>query len=129
MESRHHRPLSPHLLVYKLQLTSVLSILHRGTGLALSASLLLLAYWLVALARGAEAYAEAAEVFGSIPLQLLLVAVSFSFFYHLCNGIRHLFWDAGLGFEIEQTYASGWTVVAVSVLLTLGLWTVTLVAA
>ncbi|HUO82116.1 MAG TPA: succinate dehydrogenase, cytochrome b556 subunit, partial [Gammaproteobacteria bacterium] len=102
MHSDDRRPLSPHLQIYKPQLTSVLSILHRFTGVGLSFAALLLVYWLIALARGPAAYADAIGLFGSGFVRLLLVAVSFCFFYHLCNGVRHLFWDAGYGFEIRQ---------------------------
>ena len=122
MKSDSDRPLSPHLQIYKPQLTSVLSIMHRMTGVFLSLATLVGVYWLVALARGPEAYAAAADMLGSGLVRLLLMAISFSFFYHLCNGIRHLFWDAGYGFEIRQVYASGWTVVAFSLALTVALW-------
>ncbi|MBA3564423.1 MAG: succinate dehydrogenase, cytochrome b556 subunit [Gammaproteobacteria bacterium] len=126
MKTNENRPLSPHLQVYKPQLTSVLSILHRMTGVFLSIAGLLLAYWLVSLMRGPEVYADAMSLLGSGFMRLVLAGVSFSFFYHLCNGIRHLFWDAGYGFEIEQIYASGWTVVIASILLTVALWAVVL---
>lgn len=126
MKTNENRPLSPHLQVYKPQLTSVLSILHRMTGVFLSIAGLLLAYWLVSLMRGPEVYADAMSLLGSGFMRLVLAGVSFSFFYHLCNGIRHLFWDAGYGFEIEQIYASGWTVVVASILLTVALWAVVL---
>jgi succinate dehydrogenase / fumarate reductase cytochrome b subunit len=122
MKPDHNPPLSPHLQVYKPQLTSVLSIMHRMAGVFLSLASLVGVYWLVALARGPEAYAAAADRLGSGLVRLLLMAISFSFFYHLCNGIRHLFWDAGYGFEIRQVYASGWTVVVLSLGLTVALW-------
>ena len=91
------RPISPHLQIYKPQLTSVLSITHRGTGIFLCIGLLALCYWLVALALGPAAYDQAQGVLGSAIGQVLLFVWSFSLFYHLCNGIRHLFWDAGIG--------------------------------
>ncbi|HMK68723.1 MAG TPA: succinate dehydrogenase, cytochrome b556 subunit [Stellaceae bacterium] len=116
------RPLSPHLQIYRWQLTSVLSILHRMTGVALSVGTLLLAWWLVALASGEESYDAAQGFVGSFLGKLLLLGWSFAVFYHLANGIRHLFWDAGYGFEIKTTYASGWTVVAASALLTVLAW-------
>ncbi|HYC13426.1 MAG TPA: succinate dehydrogenase, cytochrome b556 subunit [Stellaceae bacterium] len=116
------RPLSPHLQIYRWQLTSVLSILHRMTGVALSVGTLLLAWWLVALASGEESYNAAQGFIGSFLGKLLLLGWSFAVFYHLANGIRHLFWDAGYGFEIKTTYASGWTVVAASALLTVLAW-------
>jgi succinate dehydrogenase / fumarate reductase cytochrome b subunit len=129
MKSEHNRPLSPHLQVYKPQLTSMLSITHRMTGIFLSLATLVGVYWLAALARGPEAYAAAADVLGSGLVRLLLIGASFSFFYHLCNGIRHLFWDAGYGFEIRQAYASGWTVVVLSLALTIALWAFVLTSA
>jgi succinate dehydrogenase / fumarate reductase cytochrome b subunit len=116
------RPLSPHLQVYRPQLTSVLSILHRITGAALSIGTVLLVYWLVAAASGPEAYEHAQTVLGSMLGQLLLFLWTWALFYHLFNGIRHLFWDAGYGFEMEQVYKSGKVVVWASVILTFLCW-------
>ena len=121
-----NRPLSPHLQIYKPQLTSVLSITHRATGVFLTLGSFLLIYWLVSLSMGPASYAQAQACFASWPGKLLLIGVTFSVFYHLCNGIRHLFWDAGLGFEIETVYRSGWAVVIVSCLATLVFWIVDL---
>ncbi|MDX1512620.1 MAG: succinate dehydrogenase, cytochrome b556 subunit [Gammaproteobacteria bacterium] len=121
-----NRPLSPHLQVYKPQLTSVLSITHRATGVALAVGGIGLAYWLLALAAGPDAYATAQALFGSWLGKLILFGFSFALFYHLCNGIRHLFWDAGLGFELETVYASGWAVVGVAAGLTVLTWIVAL---
>ena len=112
------RPLSPHLQIYKPQLTSVLSISHRATGLALSAGTLVLVWWLLAAAAGPEAYASAQSFLGSWFGILLLIGWTFSLFFHLCNGIRHLVWDAGYGFDLPTTYATGWAVVAASAGLT-----------
>lgn len=120
--SARQRPLSPHLQIYKPQLTSVLSITHRGTGLFLSLGTLVLCYWLLAIAGGPEAYAEAQGVINSWYGQLLLFGWVASLYYHLCNGIRHLFWDAGYGLELKTTYASGYAVVAVSIILTVATW-------
>jgi succinate dehydrogenase / fumarate reductase cytochrome b subunit len=114
-----NRPLSPHLQIYKPQLTSVLSIAHRISGIFLVLGTLLLVYWLTALAQGPESYAQAQAFFGSIIGRLILFPWVFALFYHLCNGIRHLFWDMGVGFEIETVYASGKIVVAASFALTL----------
>jgi succinate dehydrogenase / fumarate reductase cytochrome b subunit len=108
--------------VYRPQITSVLSISHRASGVVLAGGSLLLVYWLLALAGGPEAYATAMGFFEHWLIRLGLAAVSFAFFYHLCNGIRHLCWDAGWGFEIRQVIVSGWTVVIASLLLTLGFW-------
>lgn len=121
-----NRPLSPHLQIYRPQLTSVLSITHRFTGVVLAAGLLLLVYWLAALAAGDAAYAAALGVLGAWPVKILLFGASFAFFYHLANGIRHLWWDSGRGFEISQVNASGWIVVVVSITLTVAAWAIAL---
>ncbi len=119
---RSERPLSPHLQVYRPQLTSILSILNRLTGVGLAVGTLLLVYWLAAAASGPDAFATAQDLVGSFLGRLLLFGWTFSLFYHLCNGVRHMAWDAGYGFELEQIYRSGWFVVGASVVLTLGFW-------
>ncbi len=111
---RVERPLSPHLQVYRPQITSVLSILHRITGLALSAGMLVLVYWLVSLAGGPAAYDSAAALLATGWLKVCYAGLSFCFFYHLANGVRHLIWDIGLGFEPGQIRASGWTVLVIA---------------
>ncbi len=116
------RPLSPHLLVYRPQITSVLSILHRMTGVALAVGALALAYWLTAAAYGPEAFARAQALLGSRFGLVLLVGWTFCLFYHLCNGIRHLVWDAGFGLDLPALRASGWAVVLASAVLTAALW-------
>jgi succinate dehydrogenase / fumarate reductase, cytochrome b subunit len=113
------RPLSPHLQIYKPQITSVLSISHRITGVALTVGTLLLVWWLLAAAAGPAPYAQAQAFTGSWLGILLLVGWAYALFFHLCNGIRHLVWDAGYGFDIATTYLTGWTVVAASAGLTL----------
>lgn len=118
------RPLSPHLQVYRPQMTSVLSILHRITGVALATGGLLLVYWLVAAASGPEAFASAQALIGSFFGQLFLFGWTFALFYHLCNGIRHLSWDIGLGLELPIVAITGWSVVGASVALTLLAWIV-----
>jgi succinate dehydrogenase / fumarate reductase cytochrome b subunit len=117
-----NRPLSPHLQVYRPQITSMLSILHRLTGIALAFGTLLLAYWLIAAATGPGAFTTAQGLIGSFVGRLLLFGWSFALFYHLCNGIRHLVWDAGYGFEIETVTLSGWIVVGASAGLTVICW-------
>ena len=117
-----NRPLSPHLQVYKPQLTSVLSILHRLTGIALAVGTLLLVWWLIAAASGPDAYDTAQGFIGSILGRLLLLGWTFALFYHLANGIRHLAWDTGWGFELATAYTTGWLVVIVSIVLTLVSW-------
>src|SRR5262249_1018650 len=119
-----HRPLSPHLQVYRPQLTSVLSILHRATGIALSVGALYLALCAIVAAWNAATYAGFQSFNTSILGRILLGGWLFSAFYHLCNGIRHLFWDAGYGFELKDAYRSGWIVVAVSLIATLASWIV-----
>ena len=116
------RPLSPHLQIYRPQLTSVLSIAHRATGIVLSTGALLLVYWLNALAAGASAFDPVRHVMAAWYGQAMLLGFSFCLFYHLCNGIRHLFWDAGLGFGLAAVYRSGRAVVVVSIALTVALW-------
>jgi succinate dehydrogenase / fumarate reductase cytochrome b subunit len=114
-----NRPISPHLQVYKPQLTSVLSILHRITGVALAVGTILLVYWLIAAASGPVAFASAEALIGSWIGRILLFGWTFALYFHLSNGIRHLFWDAGFGSELKTVYASGWTVVALAAILTL----------
>lgn len=116
------RPLSPHLQVYKPQITSVLSILHRATGVGLCAALPLLVLWLVALSNGAADYASFTQCIASPVGKIFLMGWSWALCYHLCMGIRHLFWDAGCGFELKQVYLSGKIALGVSTLLTLILW-------
>ncbi len=120
--SNRDRPLSPHLQIYRPQITSVLSILHRATGVALVAGLLALVYWLAAAAAGDAAFAAAQGFLASWIGRLLLLAWTFAVFFHLANGIRHLVWDMGRGFELKTVTASGWLVVAVSAVLTLLTW-------
>ena len=118
------RPLSPHLQIYRPQITWILSISHRATGLALSVGTLLLVWWLVALAHGPKAFEVVQGFVGSWLGKLLLLGWTFSLFFHLANGIRHLCWDAGYGFEIRTTTISGWTAVAAAIALTLIAWVV-----
>ena len=118
-----HRPLSPHLQIYRPQLTSILSILHRATGIALAVGALYLALW-VMCAMSPAAYAHFQSFNTSIVGRFVLGGWLFSAFYHLCNGIRHLFWDAGYGFELKDAYRSGWIVVAVSLIATALSWIV-----
>ncbi len=113
-----NRPLSPHLQVYKPQLTSVLSITHRGTGVFLTLGAFFLSAWLLALASGAEQFNCLQTHIASWYGQCFLYAFVFSLYFHLCNGIRHLFWDAGMGLEIGTAYKSGYAVVAISIILT-----------
>jgi succinate dehydrogenase / fumarate reductase cytochrome b subunit len=119
-----HRPLSPHLQVYKPQLTTVLSILHRATGIALSVGALYLATWVIYAASNPTAYGMFQSFNTSILGRIVLGGWLFCAFYHLSNGIRHLFWDAGYGFELKDAYRSGWIVVAVALIGTVVSWIV-----
>ena len=117
-----NRPLSPHLQIYKPQLTSVLSITHRGTGIFLTLGALFLGCWLMSIANGPESFSRLAIHINAWYGQIVLYAWVFSLYYHLSNGIRHLFWDAGLGLDIKTTYRSGYAVVIISILLTVITW-------
>lgn len=123
MTTARPRPRSPDVQIYKPQLTSVLSILHRMTGVLLSVGSVLLVAWMVAVADGGDTYALVDRWLHSWIGMLLLLGWTFALFYHLCNGIRHLAWDLDFGFELRNIYLSGWTVVAASVILTLVTWT------
>jgi succinate dehydrogenase / fumarate reductase, cytochrome b subunit len=118
------RPLSPHLQVYRWQIGNTLSILHRFSGLGLSLGLLALCYWLAAIAGGQASYRRALFWFSN-PLGLVALGLwCLAFYYHLLNGIRHLFWDMGKGFERRERHASGWFVVIASLALTAGTWAI-----
>jgi succinate dehydrogenase / fumarate reductase cytochrome b subunit len=117
-----NRPLSPHISIYRPQMTSVLSILHRITGIGLGLGALLLTFWVISAATGPDAFATAQAFMGSWFGLLLLFGFTLALFYHLANGIRHLFWDAGFGFELPQAYASGVAVLIAAAVLTAIAW-------
>lgn len=116
------RPLSPHLSIYRWPITMTLSILHRATGIALSLGLVVLVLWLMHAASGPEQYqffrATMSSPFGIV----MLVGWSFAFFLHLANGVRHLVWDSGRGFEKKQADASAWIALLFAVLMTILAW-------
>jgi succinate dehydrogenase / fumarate reductase cytochrome b subunit len=116
------RPLSPHLQIYRWQLTSVLSILHRAAGVVLSAGAILLVWWLVAAASGPEAYEGVEDFLGSWLGLLMLFGWTVALFYHLCNGIRHLVWDTGHALDLKSVYVGGWVVVGATGVLTFVAW-------
>lgn len=118
---RAERPLSP-FMQYRWLYSNTLSVVHRFTGILLSAGFLILVFWLVAAASGPERYAQALSCLASLPMQLVLASVLWSYCYHFLNGIRHLCWDLGLGFELATARASGWTVAVASVVLAGILW-------
>lgn len=116
------RPLSPHLQVYKPGLPMVLSITHRITGVAVSFGTILLVWFLIAAATSDAAYADVSWFLRTPIGYLMLIGWSFALFYHLCNGIRHLAWDAGYGFGLPSLYASGRVMVGCAVALTVITW-------
>jgi succinate dehydrogenase / fumarate reductase, cytochrome b subunit len=124
MPKTSSRPISPHLHVYRPQLTSVLSFTHRITGLTLGLYSVALVAWLVAAAAGPGPFFTAQKLMQSLPSKVLLFGGTFCFFLHLCGGIRHVVWDSGHGFELGAIYASGWAVVAISTALTVAAWVV-----
>ncbi len=117
--SNSQRPLSPHLQVYKPQLTSTLSIMHRITGLFLSLGLLIFVIWLFQLASDHTKADAMLTFFKSGVGQVVFFIWIFAFAYHLCNGIRHLFWDVGKGYSIPVVYRSGYLVLISAIVLTL----------
>lgn len=122
--AKHDRPISPFMLgqAYRFQLTSVMSLLHRVTGVILALGAFAFSWWIMSMALGGQ-YAEwATAVTASLPGKVGLFLISLALMYHLFNGIRHLAWDAGFGFRIPQVYASGYTVLALTVVSTALLW-------
>lgn len=116
------RPLSPHLSIYRWPITMLLSILHRMSGVALSAGLLVFTAWLMAAASGADSYSGFSALMDSPLGHIALVCWSLAFFFHLANGVRHLVWDTGRGFDREQASASAWAVIVFTVLATAIYW-------
>jgi len=125
---RSERPLSPHLQIYRWYLTMALSIGHRVTGIALALGLLLLTWWLLALASGPEAFATVQTVMRSWFGVLVLFIYTFVLFYHLGNGVRHLAWDAGYGFDPATAYRSGIGVLIFAGAATVLVWLVLAIA-
>jgi succinate dehydrogenase / fumarate reductase cytochrome b subunit len=122
--ARSERPLSPHLQIYRWYLTMALSIGHRVTGIGLALGLLLLTWWLLALASGPEAFATVQAVMRSWFGVLVLFVYTFVLFYHLGNGVRHLAWDAGYGFDPTTAYRSGIVVLVFAGAATVLVWLV-----
>ncbi|HIJ63750.1 MAG TPA: succinate dehydrogenase, cytochrome b556 subunit [Rhodospirillaceae bacterium] len=117
-----NRPLSPHLLNYRYPLLVLMSGTHRATGVVLSIGTLLLTYWIAAAAYGPESFDRASRLLGSPIGYLVLFGFSFSLFYHLANGVRHLLWDIGWGFELPVARKSGAVMVAVTLACTVVTW-------
>jgi succinate dehydrogenase / fumarate reductase, cytochrome b subunit len=117
-----NRPTSPHLTIYRWQISSVLSILHRLTGVALFFGTVLIVAWLWSVAYAPSFYAILYGWLASIPGRMLLLGWMAAFYYHLGNGIRHLFWDIGWGFTIPQFTRSGWLVILFTLIMTAATW-------
>lgn len=122
--STDNRPLSPHLQIYKWQWTMAYSIFHRATGIALAVGTIFLTWWLVALAMGPESFATVQAFAGSIIGRLVLFGWTWALFYHFGNGIRHLFWDSGAGFDLEVAEKTGHAMLAFSVIATVAVWVI-----
>lgn len=119
---RPDRPLSPHLQVYKLPLTAIMSISHRATGAALAIGTLLVTAFFIAAAAGPEYYDAAMGLATSIFGKIILVLWSFALFFHMCNGVRHMFWDIGKNFSKASAHRSNYYVIAMAVVLTALTW-------
>ncbi len=126
MALEDNRPLSPHLQVYRLPLTAVLSVAHRLTGLAIVLGTVLLVLALFTVAAGPQAYATTYMLLDSWAGRLLLIAFTFALYFHLCNGLRHLVWDMGYGFELETADRSALLTLAGAAVLTVVTWLVAL---
>ena len=113
------RPISPHLQVYKPQVTSVMSILHRASGVFIAIGLALISLLFIALPYGEAAYSSLASLYASTPVKLLLLLFAMGLFYHLCNGIRHLRWDMVKGLTIQSISSTAWMVWAGVAILTI----------
>lgn len=118
------RPLSPHLQIYRWYLTMALSIAHRVTGTANAIGLLLLTWWLVALASGPQAFGRVQGLVDSWFGTLVLFLYTLSIFYHMGNGVRHLVWDVGYGFDLGVAYKSSIAVLAFAGVMTVLTWIV-----
>jgi succinate dehydrogenase / fumarate reductase cytochrome b subunit len=117
-----NRPLSPHLQIYRLPLVALMSITHRITGVALSAGTILLVIWLGSAAYGPEAYDQVSAYLASPLGMIVLFGFSAAFYYHLCNGIRHLVWDTVRGFELTTVRRTNQLVILGAVALTAATW-------
>ncbi|HEX4198066.1 MAG TPA: succinate dehydrogenase, cytochrome b556 subunit [Caulobacteraceae bacterium] len=114
--------MSPYVSVWRWHVTMAASILHRVTGVALYGAALILAGWALALAAGPGAYDQFRLVLGSPPGKLVLIVITFSLFYHLANGVRHLVWDFGSGFQPKIADITAWTVLAFAAIATIAIW-------
>ncbi|MEC7860827.1 MAG: succinate dehydrogenase, cytochrome b556 subunit [Pseudomonadota bacterium] len=116
------RPLSPHLTIYRWPITMILSIMHRATGIALSFGFVIFTIWIGSISMGSSSYELSFLFLDSAIGQALLWLWSFAFFFHLCNGIRHLYWDTGRGFSKNSVECSAYTAIIFSVVFTITFW-------
>ncbi len=126
MNTRSPHPTSPHLQIYRLPLTALLSIAHRASGVFLAIAALLLVWALISLAAGPESWESGRALLQSWIGQLFLLGLTFALYFHFCNGIRHLFWDVGKGFEVEMADKTAKLAIIVSIGLTIATWVVAL---
>lgn len=122
MTPQSEMPLSPHLQIYRLPLTALISIAHRASGVVLGFGAMVLVWVLAAAANSPETYAIAHQHLGAWYGQIFLFGLVFSLYLHFCNGIRHLFWDVGLGFELETVDITAKLVIFVTLALTVATW-------
>lgn len=122
MNSPVERPLSPHLQIYRPTLTMILSIVHRGTGIALYLGTILLAWWLIATASGPDYFNWVNEIFGSFVGRLILFGYTWALIHHMLGGIRHLVWDMGRGFDLPTVEFSARLIIFISIGLTILIW-------
>lgn len=120
--STTERPLSPHLQVYRWRISMFTSIMHRATGGFLSLGTLVLTGYLVAAASDGDSFAYVTDLLATPLAQVLLFAWTLAFFYHMANGVRHLFWDIGKGFEKKTYKTSGWLTLVFAVIATVVVW-------
>ncbi len=128
MTAQSKLPLSPHLQIYRLPLTALLSVIHRATGVVLGLGSLILVWVLAAAANGPEAFEPAYQHLASWYGQVFLIGMTFSLYLHFCNGIRHLFWDVGLGFELETVNKTAKLVFVLATALTIATWLIAIYA-
>lgn len=126
MKEQTNRPLSPHLQIYKLPLTAIISITHRATGVAITVGMLYLVYWLMGIASGPEQFAETQAFINSVPGRILLFFWSFALFFHFVHGIRHLVWDVGHTFDRDEMDRIAMIEIGAAVVLTLLVWIIRL---
>ena len=122
MRNQSNRPLSPHLQIYRWTPTMLSSISHRASGIVNALGAVFLAIWLIGAANGPEAFAAVNGIAASWFGQLVMFLWSFALFYHLCNGIRHLVWDVGVGLDLETARLTGYAAFGVAAALTLFVW-------